>query len=1377
MTRPQPRPIDPGAPRAVAGEPGLLAGQHFLFVQQPLESAGAQLRWLAERGGGGRTVPLWGRTYELDGATIRGPDVEPLTLAAVATDKDVYREGDDAAAIVVVDPARPDEEVTLDVTLSGRPFRRLAVHLDWNGMAVRMLHDLVAGKYEVRAGDGATTSFEVAGYSLAPMAASARETVLTGEGLACTLDLTSLAKPVSGRVRVVVMQDGKPVHGPVVLESIDGVLQASFPLDGEGPFVAHVAGVDDPGLEAQIPLRGTARKERERTWLARLGAELAASVLKLEGGQACRGLWIREEGRNNAPVQLAQAVAEVGRLEARELLHDVVLTVVHPGERRIAHRAVGALEPGQVVEFGVQPPFSFALIGGFAGDRPWEGTAGVLAPADVGLELDLPAKAAPRTTLPVTIRTGRPRGESSVFLVVRDARLKPMDHPLTRLGAELKDAIETHQALKPDIQERRPDFRARRLYAASPAASRAPRHVPPWAVGAGRMKIGELLVAAGSVTAAQVDEALRRQKQTGKRLGQILIEMRVATERDVTEALSWQLDVPFIDLASYIIDPAIARLIPEHIAQRHQMIPINKVGDRLTIAMVDPLNVLAIDDVQLMTGLSARRVIAPPTDLQKALQDTYGAQSKLDQVFGELDSIDMDADKVDDLDSFGELGENDAPIIRLVNLIFTQAASEGVDAIDIEPGDRQCQVWYHGAGGRRVAMQPPAKSHGVILGRIKAMARIDASIRNVAQDGVIRIKTGDREMDISVRTVPGPFGETVHMRIGPAVGAAPPRPARASGVPARDRFPEVVFAGLVHVRGQATVPVALGDALGLLEVDAFALHQGDWEGVTRPVEVASETFGELTVPAFVHPDDRVQGRLDAGWASAPVEISLTRDGQPVLLAGREGAFDPARVTAPGRETLSFPLSPGRYECVVRETATGRTDRTARDVAPPGTFRGLARTVRVLMPGAPPLSAEDAGALFLRVLPGPTGTFREVCEVTAGFEHLCCEQTAAKIMAAFGAYLVSDSDRERQRLESIVQAGVERERLLWLRGKGLRLYEHDDRPSSTWGRVAVERLLALPVLAEQRGLPPTLRDALAALDEIARDCARPYDVELAPTQVRSSFDAYRGLVAGSMTATVVAREARGRARAAGGGGARGGHGEVLERVEACHAAAALLRIGNSDTLTEALAIVDRIGRQRAANGGFYSTHDSAAAIWMLHELSRLALLGGAAARVRVDGKPLRIEEASRLEEIGTLSAIDAPVLVEVGELREEDWTRFRGNAPVCVRLARAAGDGPLAPGDRAQLELSLEEYRDGDLAHVCLPPALARVHGGGRMQSFTVDFAGSASVSVPVAVVGGGTTAPGDPHRQGRQHYFACVRNMFEAERIGNPGVLEVALAA
>ncbi len=281
-----------------------------------------------------------------------------------------------------------------------------------------------------------------------------------------------------------------------------------------------------------------------------------------------------------------------------------------------------------------------------------------------------------------------------------------------------------------------------------------------------KLRLGEVLIANGLLTQEQLKEAIARQKQTGKRLGSILVEMRVVTERDITEVLSKQLNVPFIDLSNYLVDPAIAKLIPEHIAERHQLIPINKVGNKLTVAMVDPLNILAIDDIALMTGLQVKTVVATPSDVQKALQEAYGAQSKMDDLMDDLVDIGKDAEKDGELGALdGELGENDAPIIRLCNLIISQAVSSGVSDIHIEPFEKELRIRYRQDGVLYNAMAPPKRAQAAISSRLKIMATLDIAEKRLPQDGRIKIRVNNRTIDLRVSTLPTTWGEKIVMRI------------------------------------------------------------------------------------------------------------------------------------------------------------------------------------------------------------------------------------------------------------------------------------------------------------------------------------------------------------------------------------------------------------------------------------------------------------------------------------------------------------------------------------------------------------------------------------------------------------------------------------
>lgn len=280
-----------------------------------------------------------------------------------------------------------------------------------------------------------------------------------------------------------------------------------------------------------------------------------------------------------------------------------------------------------------------------------------------------------------------------------------------------------------------------------------------------RMRIGDALIAQGLLNEDQLSQALALQKKSGQRLGAVLVEMHLVTEKDIVEVLSKQLKVPYIDLSNYLIDPNIARLIPEDLAKRHMIIPINKVGNKLTVAMVDPLNILATDDVEIRTGFLVKPVVATPTDINKAMQDVYGAVAQQDQLISELADIGSEADDGDLDDLAGDLGENDAPIIRLVDMIINQAVERGVSDIHIEPFENELRVRYRIDGELEESIKPPKKAMAAIISRVKIMSSLNIAEKRLPQDGRIKKVVKGRKIDFRVSILPVIWGEKVVMRI------------------------------------------------------------------------------------------------------------------------------------------------------------------------------------------------------------------------------------------------------------------------------------------------------------------------------------------------------------------------------------------------------------------------------------------------------------------------------------------------------------------------------------------------------------------------------------------------------------------------------------
>jgi type IV pilus assembly protein PilB len=252
--------------------------------------------------------------------------------------------------------------------------------------------------------------------------------------------------------------------------------------------------------------------------------------------------------------------------------------------------------------------------------------------------------------------------------------------------------------------------------------------------------------------------------------------MHLVTEQDIVQILSKQLRIPFIDLSNYLIDPVIAKLVPEHIAKRHMLIPINKVGNKLTVAMVDPLNIIAIDDIQLMTALMVKPVVATHTDINKALQDAYGAVAQQDKLMDDLEDIGHSDDE--DLDGLGELGENDAPIIRLCNLVISQAVQNGVSDIHIEPFEKELRIRYrqmHDVYRHAAAEKSDGRHHFAYQNHVVTEHRRKAS----AAGRPHKIKVSNRMIDLRVSVLPASGAKDRY---------AYSRPDFTQGQPRRPRF-------------------------------------------------------------------------------------------------------------------------------------------------------------------------------------------------------------------------------------------------------------------------------------------------------------------------------------------------------------------------------------------------------------------------------------------------------------------------------------------------------------------------------------------------------------------------------------------------------------
>ncbi|MGD0584254.1 MAG: type IV-A pilus assembly ATPase PilB [Oryzomonas sp.] len=283
-------------------------------------------------------------------------------------------------------------------------------------------------------------------------------------------------------------------------------------------------------------------------------------------------------------------------------------------------------------------------------------------------------------------------------------------------------------------------------------------------------RLGEILVKNNLITKEQLDRALEEQKLSGgqMRLGSVLIKQNAINAQDLSSFLSKQYGVPAVNLSDYDIDPAVIKVIPQEVIQKYQLIPVNRAGATLIVAVSDPSNLFAIEDIKFMTGYNVEMVVASEADIKNAIDKNYDQSASLADVIGDMDFEDMEViGDVDEVDiNTLERATEDAPVVKMVNAILQDAIRKKASDIHIEPYEKLFRVRYRIDGVLYEVMKPPLKLKNAITSRIKIMSELDIAERRLPQDGRIKIKLGGgKDMDFRVSVLPTLFGEKICMRL------------------------------------------------------------------------------------------------------------------------------------------------------------------------------------------------------------------------------------------------------------------------------------------------------------------------------------------------------------------------------------------------------------------------------------------------------------------------------------------------------------------------------------------------------------------------------------------------------------------------------------
>ncbi len=583
----------------------------------------------------------------------------------------------------------------------------------------------------------------------------------------------------------------------------------------------------------------------------------------------------------------------------------------------------------------------------------------------------------------------------------------------------------------------------------------------------------------------------------------------------------------------------------------------------------------------------------------------------------------------------------------------------------------------------------------------------------------------------------------------------------------------VIFCELIECpsgRGQAAVE--LPERMGRYTVDSFVVSGRQWSHVENEFEVHADPYVKLQVPAVLLDGDQASGRVIARCQSGNFSLTVDCDGTSVELHRADAPYDPVTTDhlTTAESEFTFVVGLGRYTAKVCDRVSGKTREDIHQVKPLGKLVELRRTMRMLTDGERIELGDQIRQI--RLLPSVQPMKQMVAEATTNYDHLCCEQTAAKLFSAVVCLANQIGSGEPiEKSCTAIRVGLKRQQRMWLPGKGFAIYPGNS-PDVTWGRMATMHLLKMDFVSELIESNSMARSLLGEVRQLARESAKHYRIAWPPESIGSSEDAYAQLRFGHGDQSQALEYARLQARKPIAGV------RTFWRANQAMAAAALLRGGSEQTGTrasdtaEATRLSNRLFDELGPEGRLYSTVDSVALIVLLLELSRTEWMQSDST-ISVNDQVQTIANAiNSTEPIESLQTNHGTLAVEYLSYVERDWMRFVSNTPITVQLMVGGhAQTQFQEGDVIELRVRIKQgYKAGDLVWVALPPCLSRIQGGGQVKQFAVDMEGESETAIRLAA-----TAPSSHpfFPPASQRFLVCLRNMYDEDRIGNLGPISV----
>ncbi len=277
------------------------------------------------------------------------------------------------------------------------------------------------------------------------------------------------------------------------------------------------------------------------------------------------------------------------------------------------------------------------------------------------------------------------------------------------------------------------------------------------------LKIGELLLYAGKISSEQLNKGLEAQGDSNRKLGETLVDLGYVTQQDIVEVLEFQLGFPRVDLNKYDVNQSVVSILPESIVRKYKVLPIDKKNDKLIVAMVDPLNFFAVDDIRLYTKMELESVLSTPDDITKLIEKYYTGSTtkKVLEEFSEGEGSFKDSE----IEQEEQAEVASAPIVRLINSLFEQATKSKASDIHIEPYSDEIRVRFRIDGDLREVMSLPRSNLSAMITRIKIIGKMNIAEKRIPQDGRVETRINDREIDMRISTLPTVYGEKTVIRL------------------------------------------------------------------------------------------------------------------------------------------------------------------------------------------------------------------------------------------------------------------------------------------------------------------------------------------------------------------------------------------------------------------------------------------------------------------------------------------------------------------------------------------------------------------------------------------------------------------------------------